>query len=227
MSFKDEIKERLAQFAPEYSVAFAARAGLRCLPALASREKQATFWYWPNASRPKYLLDELYALRFSFVSPGLGQIRPKIMISSTEVYEFEQAGFDAAYTSNGVDAELVDQAEHAIHVIAAAANTAHAVNEGGSVGDLSGGVVHAAAAAVEMENSIDEEFRSLDNHLALLTFLQQPLFPGDVPITWVGNIDRFYRWAKTLDAGFEHWLDWYQDRIDGKKIDWDFGSKVD
>jgi GTPase SAR1 family protein len=51
--------------------------------------------------------------------------------------------------------------------------------------------------------------------------LTQPLWPDGVP----AETARLWKQLQTdlggLDAGFEVWIDWYQDRLDGKPFDWE------
>ncbi len=49
----------------------------------------------------------------------------------------------------------------------------------------------------------------------------QPLWPQGIPTEFGTLWQTFQTAAIALDAGFEVWLDWYQDRLDGKPLDFD------
>jgi signal recognition particle receptor subunit beta len=51
--------------------------------------------------------------------------------------------------------------------------------------------------------------------------LAQPLSPEDVPANAARLWIQIQRDLRSLDAGFEVWIDWYQDRLDGKSFDWE------
>src|SRR5262249_11268522 len=51
--------------------------------------------------------------------------------------------------------------------------------------------------------------------------LTQPLWLEEVPAEAAQLWTQLQRDLRGLAAGFEVWIDWYQDRLDGKPLDWE------
>ncbi|WKJ90574.1 COR domain-containing protein [Methylomonas montana] len=49
--------------------------------------------------------------------------------------------------------------------------------------------------------------------------LEQPLWPESIPEDWMRLLEQFKADVSTLNAGFEVWLDWYDDIVKGHYID--------
>ncbi len=80
-----------------------------------------------------------------------------------------------------------------------------------------------AAAAANIEDYFKTETNAdllfIQNTHNLHLFLQRPLWNEGSPKILNDIINRFQQWVKSLDSGFDVWLDWYQQRLDGKVID--------
>ncbi len=74
----------------------------------------------------------------------------------------------------------------------------------------------AKAAAVRATDDAWERDWNLGRDLC-----NQPLWPQGIPTEFGTLWQAFQTTAIALDAGFEVWLDWYQDRLDGKPLDLD------
>jgi len=61
----------------------------------------------------------------------------------------------------------------------------------------------------------------LIDQLTAQVFLQAPLWSSPPPEEWLQWLNNFKTDALSLNAGFEVWLDWYEERLQGKLIDVD------
>ena len=69
------------------------------------------------------------------------------------------------------------------------------------------------------ETQLDLQFLLHNNTSDINDFLQRPLWSQNLPNNLKEIWLRFQRWTKALNTGFEFWLSWYQDRLEGKPID--------
>ncbi len=58
-------------------------------------------------------------------------------------------------------------------------------------------------------------------HNRLLALLSSPLWQNAVPPKFEALLQKLSSDLRSLDAGFEVWIDWYQDRLDGRLFNWD------
>jgi hypothetical protein len=76
-----------------------------------------------------------------------------------------------------------------------------------------------AAAAISTDIAQIQPRRA-DAYGDPVSLLAQPLWPEGVPTKAAQLWKQLQRDLRGLDAGFQVWIDWYQDRLDGKSFDW-------
>jgi hypothetical protein len=79
----------------------------------------------------------------------------------------------------------------------------------------------AFAADAAILTDIDRLLRRADAEGDPVFLLAQPLWPENVPDEAARLWIQMQRDLRALDSGFEVWIDWYQDRLDGKSFDWE------
>ncbi len=96
-----------------------------------------------------------------------------------------------------------------------------------------GAAAYAANATNAADDAIKRYYRDeTKKDLVLLqhtteseNLFKEPLWTNGMPEELSNIWQRFQQWAKSLDAGFEIWLDWHQQRLDGEPIDFDLLDK--
>ena len=72
---------------------------------------------------------------------------------------------------------------------------------------------------IQRPSRIDRPLRRADAEADPVFLLAQPLWRKDMPAEAARLWTQLQRDLRGLDAGFEVWIDWYQDRLDGKPFD--------
>ncbi|MBT9100109.1 hypothetical protein KFZ76_20610 [Methylovulum psychrotolerans] len=126
---------------------------------------------------------------------------------------------DAATTAiDAVDSYAAYAAANAAYAAAAAAYTAYTdTTDTAAAADTAMFTVFA-----ETYSYIREEIQAdlrLTNQLTAEQFLQAYIWSSPPPKEWQLWLDNFTADALSLNAGFEVWLDWYEERLQGKPID--------
>jgi GTPase SAR1 family protein len=212
--FREEIAAQLKAVPREMRVAFAVRSAMRVLPLLASpkkktlrdvfsRQKEA-FWYWKVQDKNKHLLAVLrtYSCSIEYV---LTKNRSTVAT-------------DAAAANAAADAADADAYAAAYVAYAAAAADSYAPD---AYADAAAYAAFAAYAAADVD--ADEVIQAIRKDLMVLKnmsegeLLKQPLWLASKK--WQQLLNNFKQDISSLNAGFEVWLDWYNDRLQGKVID--------
>ncbi|MGZ8174832.1 MULTISPECIES: COR domain-containing protein [Methylobacter] len=228
-----KIKTQLKGLSDDQCVVFAVRAAMRVLPLLVARKKTTSkaFWFWKPEDKAKYLLDVYLAYSSSI---------ERILVKSSDAsYYSSTADFAAnrvrdAYIARNTRTNVVYAAYAAADAATAAKANAATRGRGRSVYTTNANTANAAwvaaqatvlaAAAVHTDTAITQEIEAdLEalNHVPAEALLMQPLWSKTVPRVWQRCLERFKNDALSLEAGFEVWLDWYEDRLEGKPIDLD------
>lgn len=223
--FREEVQGRLRHAHEDQCVAFAMRSAMRVLPLLAARQGVA-FRHWKSEDKNQYLLAVLrnYLRGIEYV---LTKGHIDHAAASAAAHIVHAASAEASYAD--VDCSTVYAANAAYLAYTASSEDPHAAYEYAHA--LVPGIYdYTAAAAYTAEASIDAHpdpaiMQAIHQDLDILDkmiaekFLQQPLWLEEVPKEWQQLISRFKFATSKLDADFDIWLDWYNERLQGKAID--------
>jgi GTPase SAR1 family protein len=213
--FREEIAVQLKDVPREMRVAFAVRSAMRVLPLLASPKKKTllnvfsgqnreAFWYWKVQDKNKHLLAVLRAYSCS--------------IEYVLTKNRSTTATDAAAANAAADAADADAYAAAYAAYAAAAADSYAAD---AYADAAAYAAFAAYAAADVD--ADEVIQAIRKDLMALKnmseeeLLKQPLWLASKK--WQQLLNNFKQDISSLNAGFEVWLDWYDDRLQGKAID--------
>lgn len=207
---EDEIKRQLQGKSREHCVALAVRSAMRVLPLLAvwSKADVGSFRFWPKGDRAKYMLAVYWAYSCSMHYVFVKGSRFNARTAAALAY----AAYDAAYADAARAARAARAAAYAADVAAygdadyAARAAAYAARA----------AAFAARAAIIQEIQTD---LAVLNDVPAATFLTNPLWSQTMPDDWRQRLANFEMDALSLNAGFDVWLKWYQDRLDGKPLD--------
>lgn len=222
MLYVDEIKEQLKDVPRDLCVAFATRAALRVLPLLASNDKKnKPFWYWTK-SQNKHLLAIFtashFGLAFSFGAKNISAFDTFFdAISAADNAADAAADAFSAHTSTAVEA--IYSARAATAAVAAYSAAATAADAAANADAPDDAYAYLANISKLFKDEIKSDLHLLKGNPDIQLFLQQPLWKQSFPNELTSIFQRFQQWTNTLDAGFDFWLDWYQQRLDGKPLD--------
>ena len=225
---RDEIRAQLKEIPKDKCVAFAVRSALRILPLLAEskkknlikkvrRQQNEAFWYWKPEDRSKYLLSVLRTYGFS-----IGYVLTKDASTDADVAARAAADADvaaraAADAAARASADVADVAARAAYAAYTTYTAYTAVRA--AAAEVA---VRAAAARADAAYAIVKEIKQDLARLPELSsaeLLALPLWSESVPKDWLQLLEQFKQVAKELDAGFEVWLDWYDQRLQGRVVD--------
>jgi len=201
-NFEKEVAIQLKDISPDKKAIFAVRSAMRILPLLIRYKKEASpnheaFCFWKSKDRNKHLLAILFSYAFS-VEFGL-----------TGKYTGTTNPIKAANAAIDVNADFVSKAAAYAARKADVANTSKAASYAvlSSLGYASNSVIQA----------INTDLAAL----AILTaeeLLTKPLWIKRPPIKWQRLWEDFQADATSLNASFDVWLDWYENRLQGKPV---------
>jgi GTPase SAR1 family protein len=204
--FREEIAVQLKDVPREMRVAFAVRSAMRVLPLLASPKKKTllnvfsgqnreAFWYWKVQDKNKHLLAVLRAYGCSIE------------------YVLTKNRSTAATAAADAAADAADAYAAAYVAYAAAAADSYTAD---SYADAAAYAAYADVDADEVLQAIRKDLMALKN-MSGEELLKQPLWLPSKK--WQQLLDNFKQDTSSLNAGFEVWLDWYDDRLQGKAVD--------
>jgi GTPase SAR1 family protein len=208
----DNFEKQFKRLQPKAQEIVALRSGLRVLPVLAYRRHNEgePFAFWNVEDRRRYALSTIRCYQASvFVN------------SLTKADRSASAAVRAA--ASAADAAASAVTYNAVYARAAARAAASAV----SVHEFSASAaVHAAAEAVANDAShavavLADAQRPDLGKKELGAALASPLWPTSIPVGFAALLKQLTSDLRSLDAGFEIWMDWYQDRLDGKPFNWE------
>jgi GTPase SAR1 family protein len=224
---------------PKETAVVALRAALRVFPVLAQRKRNEAFRFWPAGDRTHHTLSVCRCFQSSaFVNSHLKKFTAAAAYAPTDAAAAYADFYAAAAAAAHVAGRAALNAARDPYLPVDAAGRAAAA-------DAAGRAAYAdayAAAAISMDiaqlerrpwvlpyrggsdagayeearNAYDrrkEERRSF--------LLAQPLWLEGVPAEAAQLWIQLQKDLRGLDAGFEIWIDWYQDRLDGKPFDWE------
>jgi GTPase SAR1 family protein len=243
---RDSLKSQLKQVHPKAAAIIGLRAALRALPVLAirSKDKGRAFGFWKANARNRNLLAIFRCYQAGNYSNSLLELdKHSIRLAATAV---RAAGADAnaaisaaatahyaavraaqyatdacadaiatlAYRAADFSGEAYsDVAAYATDSYAnAAAYSAHYAMYAAAAA----GAAPAITAALEHDLTVIGAIRSRRNRAK---FFEQPLWPEGAPAPMKVLWQRLKEELEALDAGFDIWTDWYEDRLISRPLD--------
>lgn len=212
----DEIKEQLQGLTRYKCVAFAVRSAMRVLPlrALQHSRKRPVLWLMEEERNTRNLgaVFRVYGCNVEYVLTG--------RYMSSAVYAAASAAASSSVASSSAsDAASYSAAAYAAYIATAAATDATYAYAAASA------IAAATDAATALATSANMIFQEIQRDLALLKtksaseLLRLPLWSTPPPENWQQLWADFKSDALSLNAGFEVWLNWYEDRLQGKPVD--------
>lgn len=223
--FRDNIETRLRDTPENKCVAFAVRSAMRVLPLLADRQG-VPFRHWKPENKSNYLLAVLrniargveYVLTKGHIDYAAANADAHIVhIASVEAC-YHDVDCSTVYAANAAYIAYTAYAEyprtayeyaHALVPDSYNYNTAAAYTADAAID---------ANADVDIIREIQQDVTDLEKMIAE-KLLQQPLWSKATTKEWQQLNSRFISAVLKLNTGFEVWLDWYNDRLQGKPID--------
>lgn len=214
--FETEIKIQLKDLDEKKCMAFAARTTMRLLPLLSLQrklddaKKREVFWLWENLKEKENNL--LFLFR---IYAHCCEFNATLEIKNYYRYKesFFLASFDIAVAVQGVIKSGLDN----ISII----NTPTAIYISTAK------VVERAIYYVTRVNIESEFINEIKNDLVNVSiinvdeFLSLPLWNIEISDKWKFLLTDFEADVLSLNAGFEVWLDWYNERLQGNPINID------
>jgi hypothetical protein len=234
--------KKFAGLPPKATAVIALRAAMRVFPVLARRRRRpsdtdAAFWFWPAEDRARHT----HIICRCFQSSALvnSSTKDAAIRAVTRAAAADAHVITSADAANRAAAAARDAAA-AAKAAATAATADDAVGYATRVDDAVGyatraahaaayaadAAVAAAAVAAAYATRADAAILT-DTDIVLwarvspVSLLAQPLWPEEVPAEAARLWTQLQRDLRGLGAGFEVWIDWYQDRLDGKSFDWE------
>jgi GTPase SAR1 family protein len=214
---------------------------------MAGKAREA-FWFWPSENKNQHLLaiftSSSYAIEYLLTKKCVETcVNAAYAASDNAESAAKAAACDATASSVAVAVSAAAyataaDAEATIAAVAADAAYAYANTDSSAyvIADNTSAIAYAvaissaisvaeASAIAAIPAYVDSIIEDIHKDLASLekttvkTFLQQPLSSKNHSEHWQQLIADFKTDALSLNAGFEVWLDWYDDRLKGKPID--------
>ena len=239
---REYFKKQFEGLPPNATAMIALRAAMRVFPVLARRSKAAdpAFRFWTVAHSGRHTLAvcrSFQSLAFSLTN-GSPAVSGRAFVNAADAAAADAAAAAAAFAAAA--AADADAAADAAAAVAAAFAAAAYVNAAAFAADayVNAAAYAAAAAAaaadaaadamltdiaqiqqIQRPSRIDRPLRRADAEADPVFLLAQPLWRKDMPAEAARLWTQLQRDLRGLDAGFEVWIDWYQDRLDGKPFD--------
>jgi GTPase SAR1 family protein len=222
---QEYFKKQFGGLPSKATAIIASRAAMRVLPMLAHRGRDAgVFAYWKEGERDRYALAIIRCYQASAFVNSLTK-------ADRAAYAGPLALAASAAHAASADARTPADAAAAAPTARAAAYAAAraAARTARADADAAARTARAAAYAAARESATARATRAalaaaISRDVAQLRsadLLASPLWgeetPPEVASLWL----RLQRDLRSLEAGFEVWIDWYQDRLDGKPFDWE------
>ena len=239
MDRADYIVDVLKPLPPKARAVLAVRAAMRTLPAT-----HPALWFWQDGDRARLMLVVCRCLQFSTFVSSLrnDETAPQLDEEARDTADAASAALEA----QGTDSAAVVSARIALTAVFAATAATDAYAAGaGNVGDARAATAVDVALSsfslltAESEGGDDAAIDAFSLDVARIrppsfldrllgrrddqsgSVLGRPLWPKGVPVEAAGLWDVLQHDLRGLNAGFEVWIDWYQDRLDGRPWDWE------
>ena len=229
----EDIRPQLRGLELRAAAAIALRSAMRILPILAlhSSHENTAFAYWAAEKRSAYALAIFRAYQFSIAVNCLTKNKAVAAYAYSIAKAADNAAADAAASSA---ADAFAAANAAAFATKAMTNAAEATSI--RIPDLvyAFGIENAVSAVanaydatrlVVADTVINPDIQAAKRGDDISVFLTSPLWPQGMP----GHIERLWRVLRaalrSLDAGFDVWIDWYRDRLAGLPLDWELEAK--
>jgi hypothetical protein len=199
-------KKQLVGLPPKAQAIIALRAAMRALPSLARRGKDTSpFAHWKEGERDRHVLAIIRCYQASAFANGLAKAdRASASAAALAANDADALAANDAYAAASAAAS---------HAYAAASHAAYAALAAALAADASAAAILADIQGIKAGKEA--------THEAMLGLLTSPLWPTAEPPQLKALLPRIRADLKSLRAGFEVWIDWYQDRLDGKPFDWE------
>jgi hypothetical protein len=222
--FREEVAARLMDKSREQKAVFAVRSAMRLLPLLAVQQESSlsfeiqreAFWFWQGEKKEASLLSLLRTYNSN-------------IWSVFGVYaDTALAAFNAVHTARTIASPTSPFAIRATTgtinsaTIAAAVVVTYIEDAGDTSARAARAAADSAVTAAETYTITIQEIQAdliLIDQLTVKEFLHAPLWSSPPPKDWQQWLNDFKADALSLNAGFEVWLDWYEERLQGKPID--------
>ena len=229
--------------APKAQAIIALRAAMRVLPVLSYRRSgdSEPFAYWNSADRGRHALAIVRCYQASaFVnsltkadSSAANAAAPHAdAAASAANANASNAAAYAAYAASNAATAAADAAKAAAAAANVANVNAYAANATKAAANAAPYAAYAApyaanaaayAASLADIKRIEKRIKSGKGmpDKRLLALLSSTLWPEAAPTEFNTLAKRLSEDLQSLNAGFEVWIDWYQDRLDGRPFDWE------
>jgi small GTP-binding protein len=184
---------------------------MRALPVLAARSTQQdqSFSVWHNKGRAGHLLAVFRCYQTAAFGNGLLKTDSAAAFAVAAAAAADAA--DAAHsTGHAFVTDATRAAAHAARAAAAAAFAAHAAT------DLQSALPFRSSFIKRVGRTILAGERGEPSRSELFA---APLWPTEAPPGWYALWERMQADLRSLDAGFEIWIDWYNARLRGYALD--------
>jgi len=225
---KNELKSILKDIDPVLCSAFATRAAMRVLPLLSYNNSEGAFIYWQKNKRSECLLSIIMAFQCVFYYPSSLMTRRQITLTAMNADNAARASHERATMYATAFAAARAAANYAVSITATESNNiSNYIESTVIVTEVAANAATTATPAIlkKFSESLDVDLKCIkafqrSDPQAVFNFLKSPLWPGKkIPTSIQPLWKSFHSDALSLDTGFKIWLDWYQDRLDGKEID--------
>lgn len=206
--------EQVLQGLPKNDVLpFAARAALRLLPLLVTknREGQVGLWCWGPEVRAQNMLALFRACNIGYL-PGVDDLYIEAVTRSDVARNFARAS-DAVRKGAYSIPTYTDSDDNIARVVCYAA-----CDVGDAFADSSRAAARAASRLLRIIPTAEAEFASDLNVISNEkegNIIEKKLWIRTLP----DNLQPFKSTILNLNAGFEFWLDWYEARLKGEPLD--------
>jgi signal recognition particle receptor subunit beta len=220
----------------------ALRAAMRVLPVLAQRRDatDAAFWFWPAEDRARHTHVICRCLQSSAFVNSLTKTNRVLAAHAADALTAESARAAGARTALafadartalaftaaalGAAALAADSARAAgTRAADALADAAFATDAArvDALADTALAAILTDIARTQRPSWISRRVGRAGTEADPVFLLDQPLWPEDVPAEATRLWTQLQRDLRGLGAEFDVWIDWYQDRLDGKSFDWE------
>jgi len=211
---------------PKAVAVVALRAAMRVLPILANRRRpdDGPFAYWKASERAQRALPLFRCYEVSLFVNSLTEGDPDASYAASDAANAISSSRPAV-----LDDEIVEDAAFANYCAGFAAFFVTRDDAFGTVFNAANAAAYAAARAA-VTNAILRDVQFIRENRPWLSrrfgretetiLLGEPLWQDPIPPELETLWKQLQSDLQTLSAGFEIWIQWYQDRLTGKPIDW-------